>query len=93
MQYSASTVPILQLSLGSNTLPEQQLFDITNNYLRSDLATVQGPFQRVQDYMTAHCADAGGSTLPAPSTGPAIEFWALKRPGSRDCSRISGPML
>ena len=42
MRYSASTVPILQLSLGSNTLPEQQLFDITNNFLRPDLATVQG---------------------------------------------------
>ncbi len=42
LRYSASTVPILQLSLGSNTLPEQQLFDITNNFLRPDLATVQG---------------------------------------------------
>lgn len=42
LRYSASTVPILQLSLGSNTLPEQQLFDITNNFLRNDLATVQG---------------------------------------------------
>ena len=35
-------MPILWLSLGSNTLPEQQLFDITNNFLRNDLATVQG---------------------------------------------------
>src|ERR1700761_7940289 len=42
LRYSASTVPILQLSLGSNTLSEQQLFDITNQYLRNDLATVQG---------------------------------------------------
>ena len=42
MRYSASTVPIIWLSLGSNTLPEQQLFDITNNFLRNDLATVQG---------------------------------------------------
>ena len=42
MRYSASTVPIVWLSLGSNTLPEQQLFDITNNFIRNDLATVQG---------------------------------------------------
>ncbi|MDB5302704.1 MAG: Cobalt-zinc-cadmium resistance protein CzcA, partial [Phycisphaerales bacterium] len=42
LRYSASTVPIIQLSLGSNSLPEQQLFDITNNFIRSDLATVQG---------------------------------------------------
>ena len=42
LRYSASTVPILWLSLGSNTLPEQQLFDITNNFLRPSLANVQG---------------------------------------------------
>jgi multidrug efflux pump subunit AcrB len=42
LRYSASTVPILELSLSSNTLPEQTLFDDTNNYLRNDLATVQG---------------------------------------------------
>src|SRR5256714_3585597 len=42
MRYSASTVPILWLSMGSNTQPEQQLFDIFNNFLRPELATVQG---------------------------------------------------
>jgi multidrug efflux pump subunit AcrB len=42
LRYSASTVPIVQLSLSSNSLPEQQLFDITNQFLRPDLATVQG---------------------------------------------------
>ena len=42
LRYSASTVPIIWLSLGSNKLAEQQLFDITNQFLRPDLATVQG---------------------------------------------------
>jgi len=42
MRYSASTVPILQLSLQSDTLPEQQLFDISAQFLRQELATVQG---------------------------------------------------
>jgi multidrug efflux pump subunit AcrB len=42
LRYSASTVPIVQLSLSSNSLPEQQLFDVTNQFLRPDLATVQG---------------------------------------------------
>src|SRR5678816_3235105 len=42
LRYSASTVPSLQLSMGSNTLPEQQLFDISANFLRTELATVQG---------------------------------------------------
>ena len=42
MRYSASNVPILQLSLSSDTLPEQELFDLANNFLRTGLATVQG---------------------------------------------------
>jgi multidrug efflux pump subunit AcrB len=42
LRYSASTVPILQLSMGSNTLSEQQLFDISAQFFRTELATVQG---------------------------------------------------
>src|SRR3954470_10003629 len=42
LRYSASTVPILQLSMGSNTLSEQQLFDISAQSFRTELATVQG---------------------------------------------------
>jgi CzcA family heavy metal efflux pump len=40
--YTASTIPIIQLGLSSKTLPEQQLFDLGNNFLRTQLATVQG---------------------------------------------------
>jgi multidrug efflux pump subunit AcrB len=42
LQYSASNVPILQTSIHSDTLPEQTLFDLTANFLRTSLATVQG---------------------------------------------------
>jgi len=42
IRYSASSVPILQLSVTSKTLPEEQLFDYANNFLRTQLATVQG---------------------------------------------------
>jgi CzcA family heavy metal efflux pump len=42
IQYSASRVPILQLSVGSETLPEVQLFDYAQNSVRTQLATVQG---------------------------------------------------
>src|SRR5206468_1045797 len=42
LKYSASTVPILQLSIGSDTLAEQQLFDVSANFLRTEMATVQG---------------------------------------------------
>jgi CzcA family heavy metal efflux pump len=40
--YSASTTPIIQLGLSSKTLPEQQLFDLGQNFLRTYLATVPG---------------------------------------------------
>ncbi len=42
IRYSASDVPVLQLSIGSKTLPEQSLFDLTINSLRKDLITVPG---------------------------------------------------
>src|SRR5256712_1442657 len=42
LQYSASSVPILQLSVGSKTLAEGQLFDYVQNFIRTELATVQG---------------------------------------------------
>jgi CzcA family heavy metal efflux pump len=40
--YNASTVPILQLSLSSDTLSEQELADLGMNTIRSQLATVAG---------------------------------------------------
>ncbi len=40
--YSASSTPIVQLGLSSDTLSEQQLFDLGNNFLRTQLATVRG---------------------------------------------------
>jgi CzcA family heavy metal efflux pump len=42
IRYSAGNVPILQLALKSETLSEQQLFDLGVNFVRADIATVQG---------------------------------------------------
>jgi multidrug efflux pump subunit AcrB len=42
IRYSASNVPVLQLALGSDTLSEQQLFDLGVNFVRADLSTVRG---------------------------------------------------
>ncbi len=42
ISYSASTTPIIQLGLSSKTLPEQELFDLGQNFLRNFLATVPG---------------------------------------------------
>ena len=40
--YNASSVPILQLALSGTNLSEQQLYDIGSNFIRVQLATVQG---------------------------------------------------
>jgi multidrug efflux pump subunit AcrB len=42
IQYNASSVPVIQLALSGAGLSEQQLFDIGVNFLRPQLATVQG---------------------------------------------------
>jgi CzcA family heavy metal efflux pump len=42
LSYNASSVPILQLGLSSKTLPEMQLFDSGQNFIRPQLATVAG---------------------------------------------------
>ncbi|GAX45541.1 putative multidrug efflux pump, AcrB/AcrD/AcrF family protein [Tolypothrix sp. NIES-4075] len=42
IQYNASSVPIIQMSVSSKTLPEQALNDYATNFVRTQLATVQG---------------------------------------------------
>ena len=42
LQYSASSVPILQVSLSSKTLSEQNLNDLSLNFIRPRLTNIQG---------------------------------------------------
>src|SRR3989475_599048 len=42
LQYNASSVPILQLGVASKTRTEGQLYDYSQNFIRTQLATVQG---------------------------------------------------
>jgi CzcA family heavy metal efflux pump len=42
LSYNAATVPILQLALSSKQLPQMQLFDRGQNFIRPQLATVAG---------------------------------------------------
>ncbi|WP_437581867.1 efflux RND transporter permease subunit [Sorangium sp. So ce887] len=42
IRYSASSVPILQAALESDSLSEQQLFDYAVNFIRADIATIRG---------------------------------------------------
>ena len=48
IKYDASSVPVLQLGLGSKTLSEQQLFDYGSNFVRLGLATVQGDIDPIR---------------------------------------------
>jgi multidrug efflux pump subunit AcrB len=42
LSYNASSVPILQLALSSKQLPQMRLFDLGQNFIRPQLATVAG---------------------------------------------------
>ncbi|HEY2857982.1 MAG TPA: efflux RND transporter permease subunit [Terracidiphilus sp.] len=42
IQYNASSVPVMQLGLSGEGLDEQQLFDLGQNTIRTQLATVEG---------------------------------------------------
>ncbi|MEO8372818.1 MAG: efflux RND transporter permease subunit, partial [Candidatus Solibacter sp.] len=42
IKYDASSVPIIQLGLQSETMSEQELFDLGQNFIRTQLATIQG---------------------------------------------------
>ncbi len=42
LSYNAATVPVVNLLLSSDSLPEQKLNDLANNFVRPQLATVQG---------------------------------------------------
>jgi len=42
IQYNAASVPVLLASLSSDQLPEQALNDLGNNFIRTQLVTIQG---------------------------------------------------
>ncbi len=42
VKYDASSVPILQLGVNSKSFSEQELYDLAQNFVRTQLATIQG---------------------------------------------------
>jgi multidrug efflux pump subunit AcrB len=42
IQFNASNVPVVQVTMGSKTLPEQQISDYANNFIRLRLFTIPG---------------------------------------------------
>src|ERR1700726_4007185 len=69
IQYNASSVPVLQLGLAGQGLDEQKLFDLGQNTIRSQIATVEGaqapfPFggkqRQIQVDLDLHALQAKG---------------------------------
>jgi CzcA family heavy metal efflux pump len=42
IRYNAADVPVVQISMGSNKLSQQEISDLGNNFIRTQLVTVQG---------------------------------------------------
>ena len=42
LKYNAASVPVLQLAISSKTMSEQQIYDYSQNFIRTQLAMVQG---------------------------------------------------
>ena len=42
LRYNAADVPVIQLSMGSNTLSQQEISDLGNNFIRTQLVAVPG---------------------------------------------------
>jgi multidrug efflux pump subunit AcrB len=42
LTFNASSVPVIQLALSSDTIPEAKIFDFAQNMIRPQLATVAG---------------------------------------------------
>jgi multidrug efflux pump subunit AcrB len=80
LNYSASTVPIIQLALSGNGLTEQNLADLGLNFVRTRLVTVQGagipyPFGG-KSPQVMYDLDTG-----------AMQSRGLDRAGCRQCAR------
>ena len=43
IQFNASNVPVVQMTLSSKTLTEQQIYDYSLNFIRIRLFTIPGP--------------------------------------------------
>ena len=72
INYSASSVPILQLALSGEGLNEQQLYDLAANFLRPQLATVPGAAMVGPDYQRP--------SVPMTESYKEMEGWKVAQP-------------
>src|SRR5258706_12628414 len=66
LQYNASGVPVVMLSLGSDELSEQEISDLGNNFIRTQLVTIPGAAVP-QPYGGKTPVVNGGVRPPAPA--------------------------
>src|ERR1700729_276417 len=81
LRYGATDVPIIQLSLSSNTLPDTKLNDLGQNIIRPDLAVVHGA-EVPQPYggkPRVIMADLDAQALAARGLSPSDVSEALQR--------------
>src|SRR5471032_811138 len=104
LTYNASTVPVLQLALSGKSLSEQQLFDIAVNFLRTQLASINGaqiPYPyggkqpQIQVDLMPEAMQAKHPPPPASSTGTTgqTRIWrgASKKWGASNTTSTSTP--
>ena len=70
INFSASSVPILQLALSGKGLAEQQLFDLGVNFLRPQLVTIRGRGHPVP--VRRQAAPGHGGPQPAHAAGQGV---------------------
>ena len=96
LKYDASSVPIVQLSLGGRNLSQQQLYDLGQNFIRPQVATVQGaavplPYGGEE---RAIMVDAQPEQLTANHLTVSDISSALNRPGAaQNYSRSKDPFI
>ena len=88
IQYSASRVPILQLSVGSEVMPEAQLWDYAQNFVRVQLS---------EEWVKGFLAEGTAVTPPPNRDRPplrgepvALPWIATRVQGDRDVIVIPG---
>jgi hypothetical protein len=76
LNYSASTVPVLQLASSSRVLSEQQVLDLTQNFLRPQLTTVRGAAARQLTQLVDGPEAEPVTEALAPAVGLAVDLAA-----------------
>src|SRR3954470_7929690 len=96
LQYNAASVPVIMISLGSDQLSEQEISDLGNNFIRTQLVTVPGaavpvPYggkARVVNIDVAPDAAYANGLSPADISSAVIAQNVVRSPGTAKMGAI-----